>query len=70
MLGGVRDVRSLHGLLGRGVDGEIMVVDKIVRVHEQGMFELRGAVQFTVKKLGCSQASIYRYIKKAKTAST
>ena len=25
-----------------------------------------GAVQFTVKKLSCSQASIYRYIKKAK----
>lgn len=42
----------------------------IARLHEQGMFELRGAVQFTVKKLGCSQASIYRYIKKAKTAGT
>ena len=44
--------------------------DVIARLHEQGMFELRGAVQFTVKKLGCSQASIYRYIKKAKTAAT
>ena len=30
--------------------------------------ELRGAVQFTVDKLGCSQASVYRYIKSAKTA--
>ena len=29
----------------------------IARLHEQGMFELRGAVQFTVKKLGCSQAA-------------
>lgn len=36
----------------------------IAQLHEQGMFELRGAVQFTVKKLSCSQASIYRYIKK------
>ena len=35
----------------------------IAQLHEQGMFELRGAVQFTVKKLSCSQASIYRYIK-------
>ena len=32
------------------------------------MFELRGAVQFTVEKLGCSQASVYRYIKNAKAA--
>ena len=38
----------------------------VARLYEQGMFELRGAVQFTVKKLSCSQASIYRYIKKAK----
>ena len=38
----------------------------IAQLHEQGMFELRGAVQFTVKKLSCSQASIYRYIKKAR----
>lgn len=30
------------------------------------MFELRGAVQFTVEKLGCSQASVYRYIKTPK----
>ena len=29
--------------------------------------ELRGAVQFTVHKLACSQASIYRYIKKVKS---
>ena len=41
--------------------------DIVAKLYEQGMFELRGAVQFTVKKLGCSQASIYRYIKKAKT---
>ena len=38
----------------------------IAKLYDQGMFELRGAVQFTVKKLSCSQASIYRYIKKAK----
>lgn len=38
----------------------------IAQLYEQGMFELRGAVQFTVKKLSCSQASIYRYIKQAK----
>ena len=41
--------------------------DIVAKLYEQGMFELRGAVQFTVKKLGCSQASIYRYLKKAKT---
>ena len=40
----------------------------VARLYEQGMFELRGAVQFTVDKLGCSQASVYRYIKNAKTA--
>ena len=39
----------------------------IARLYDQGMFELRGAVQFTVHKLACSQASIYRYIKKVKS---
>ena len=39
----------------------------VARLYEQGMFELRGAVQFTVHKLACSQASIYRYIKKVKS---
>ena len=38
----------------------------VARLYEQGMFELRGAVQFTVEKLGCSQASVYRYIKTPK----
>ena len=40
----------------------------VARLYEQGMFELRGAVQFTVQKLGCSPASVYRYIKNAKAA--
>ena len=40
----------------------------VAKLYEQGMYELRGAVQFTVEKLGCSQASVYRYIKSAKTA--
>ena len=40
----------------------------VARLYEQGMYELRGAVQFTVAKLGCSQASVYRYIKSAKSA--
>ena len=40
----------------------------VARLYEQGMFEHRGAVQFTVQKLGCSQASVYRYIKNAKAA--
>ena len=40
----------------------------VARLYEQGMFELRGAVQFTVDKLGCSQASVYQYIKNAKAA--
>ena len=39
----------------------------IAKLYDQGMFELRGAVQFTVHKLACSQASIYRYIKKVKS---
>ena len=42
--------------------------DAATEGDEQGMFELRGAVQFTVEKLGCSQASVYRYIKNAKAA--
>ena len=42
--------------------------DIIARLYEAGLFELRGAVQFTVKKLACSQASIYRYLQKAKNA--
>ena len=40
----------------------------IAKLYDQGMFELRGAVQFTVEKLVCSQASVYRYIKNAKAA--
>ena len=42
--------------------------DKVGIVGINGtVFELRGAVQFTVHKLACSQASIYRYIKKVKS---
>ena len=40
----------------------------VAKLYEQGMYELRGAVQFTVEKLSCSQASVYRYIKNAKAA--
>lgn len=40
----------------------------VAKLYELGMFELRGAVQFTVQKLGCSQASVYRYIKNARAA--
>ena len=47
-------------------DMNSLMEELFAQLHEQGMFELRGAVQFTVKKLSCSQASIYRYIKKAK----
>lgn len=36
---------------------------EIVRqLYAKGIFELRGAVQAVEKKLGCSQATIYRYI--------
>lgn len=36
---------------------------EIVRqLYAKGVFELRGAVQAVEKKLGCSQATIYRYI--------
>ena len=60
------DMNGLMEELFETVTKSVDVPLIIAQLHEQGMFELRGAVQFTVKKLSCSQASIYRYIKKAK----
>lgn len=40
----------------------------ITQLYDRGMFQLKGAVPFVMEKLGCSQASIYRYLSKVKTA--
>jgi len=40
--------------------------DVIAQLNEQGMFRLKGAVQFVAEQLSCSQASIYRYLSKVK----
>ena len=37
------------------------------QLYDRGMFQLKGAVPFVMEKLGCSQASIYRYLSKVKT---
>ena len=35
-------------------------------LYERGMFQLRGSVQYAAQRLSCSQASMYRYLKKAR----
>ena len=35
-------------------------------LYERGMFQLHGSVQYAAQKLFCSQASMYRYLKKAR----
>lgn len=40
--------------------------DVIAQLNDLGMFRLKGAVQFVADGLGCSQASIYRYLSKVK----
>lgn len=34
----------------------------ISNLNEQGMFQLKGSVPFTAKRLACSTASVYRYL--------
>lgn len=41
----------------------------ISQLKKQGMFRLKGSVQYTAERLGCSQASIYRYLSKIKSES-
>ena len=36
----------------------------IGQLQEEGMFRLKGAVQYVAQKLQCSQASVYRYLSK------
>jgi len=36
------------------------------KLQENGMFRLKGAVQYVAERLGCSQASIYRYLSKVR----
>lgn len=38
----------------------------IAQLNERGMFRLKGAVQYATERLACSQASVYRYLSKAK----
>ena len=32
------------------------------QLENMGMYRLKGAVQYTAEKLGCSTASVYRYL--------
>lgn len=36
--------------------------DIIEKLHEQGLFQLKGAISFVAKKFSCSTATIYRYL--------
>lgn len=38
----------------------------IAQLKERGIFRLRGSVQYVAKEFGCSQASVYRYLNRAK----
>lgn len=40
----------------------------ISQLFERGIFRFKGAVQYCADRLGCSQASIYRYLSKAKNS--
>ncbi|MDP0493438.1 MAG: PAS domain-containing protein [Fusobacterium sp. JB021] len=55
---------------GLGMPVERLTLDEKMRIVEtmsnQGVFILRGAVKYVAEKLKCSQASIYRYLKKVK----
>ena len=37
-------------------------------LRDRGLFRLKGGIQYAAEKLGCSQASVYRYLDKAKQA--
>ena len=34
----------------------------IAKLYENGMFKLKGSVEYVAEQLGCSQASVYRYL--------
>ena len=34
----------------------------MVKLHEQGLFQLKGSIPFVAKRFSCSQATIYRYL--------
>lgn len=42
----------------------------VAKLRDMGMFRLKGGLQYTAEKLGCSQASIYRYLEKTKAVVT
>lgn len=41
----------------------------IAQLRKRGIFRLKGSVQYAAERLGCSQASIYRYLGKARAES-
>ena len=57
--------RSLTVPADRLTQDERMIF--IAQLKKQGMFRLKGSVQYTAENLGCSQASIYRYLSKLKS---
>ena len=34
----------------------------MIKLHEQGLFQLKGSIPFVAKRFSCSQATIYRYL--------
>ncbi len=36
--------------------------EAIAKLHDQGLFQLKGAISFVAKKFSCSTATIYRYL--------
>lgn len=39
----------------------------VAQLNERGMFRLKGAIQYATEQMACSQASVYRYLSKAKS---
>ena len=34
----------------------------MIKLYEQGLFQLKGSIPFVAKRFSCSQATIYRYL--------
>lgn len=34
----------------------------MIKLHEQGLFQLKGSIPFVAKRFSCSQATVYRYL--------
>ena len=42
------------------------LIQFVAVLRDRGLFRLKGGIQYAAEKLGCSQASVYRYLDKAK----